>query len=65
MTFNFNLGKKVKPMKDLPNLSGFSFNGVTKDDEIVRCFVNTNDNGMHQIVDMNLVPYYSKLSSWF
>ena len=64
-TFNPVIQKHVQPLGILPNIAGFFFSGVTKDDNIIRCHVILTPEKTHFIADGAGIPVYSQLKGWF
>ena len=64
-TFNPVIQKYVHSLSILPNIAGFFFCGVTKDDQVVSCHVRLTQEKTHFIADRSGVPVYSQLKGWF
>lgn len=56
---------KPKPLAFLPNQHGYTFTGITKDNEQIRCkIVKDEKTGLHYIYTLDDVPAYAMLKAW-
>jgi hypothetical protein len=51
----------MKPLADLPNMAGFRFRGVLKDQTLVECVTERGPDGCYRIA----VGMYPELIGWF
>lgn len=63
--FNYEIGKYTQSLTMLPNTAGFSFYGVTHQDEVIRCYVSITPQGSHFIANLAGVPVYPLLKEWY
>ena len=56
--------RNIKEIKDLPNTSGFCFDGIGSQGEIIRCQVSLSDQGTYTILDMDENYVGDKIKNW-